>query len=68
MINMTREDATKVMRALEDIENFEHFCEEIDTTLMRSEAYISVLDFYQREISPALNRELTRRKKVLEEM
>jgi hypothetical protein len=65
---MTRENAAKVMRALEDIENFEYFCEEIDTTLMRSEAYISVLDFYQREISPALNRELARRKKVLEEM
>ncbi len=65
---MTREDATKVTKALEDIENFEHFCEEIDTTLMRSEVYISVLDFYQREISPALNRELARRKKILEEM
>jgi hypothetical protein len=68
MIFMTREDATKVMRALEDIENFEYFCEEIDTALMRSEVYINVLDFYQREISPALNRELARRKKVLEEM
>ncbi len=65
---MTREDATKVMRALEDIENFEFFCEEIDATFMRSEVHVSVLDFYQREISPALNRELARRKKVLEEM
>jgi hypothetical protein len=68
MINMTRENAIKIAKALEDIENFEHFCEEIDSTLIRSEVCANVVTFYQTEISPALNRELARRKKVLEEM
>ena len=68
MINMTREDAAKVAKALDNIEQFECFFDEIETTIQHSEFYGSIVDFCESVIIPAMQVELARRKKVLEEM
>ena len=65
---MTREQATKISQALDGIEQFECFFDEIENAFQHSEFYGSVADFFEAEIIPVMEAELTRRKQVLEEM
>ena len=65
---MTREQATKISQALDGIEQFECFFDEIENTFQHSEFYGSVADFFETEIIPVMQAELARRKKMLEDM
>lgn len=65
---MTRENASKISKTLDDIEQFECFFDEIETAIQHSEFYGSVIDFCESVIIPAMQAELDRRKKVLEDM
>ena len=63
---MTREQAAKITKALNDIEDFEMLFDEIETVTLRTEGDFD--DFYQNQLIPLLQGELNRRKRILEEM
>lgn len=63
---MTRECAVKVTKALNDIEDFEILFEEIEAVVQNTEGDFG--DFYQDQLIPLLENELSRRKKLLEDM
>lgn len=66
MIDMTREHAAKVSKALNDVEDFELLFDEIEVAVQRVEGDFS--DFYINQLVPMMQAELARRKQVLEEM
>lgn len=63
---MTRAYAAKVVKALNDIEDFEVLFDEIEGAVKHTEGDFS--DFYGNQLIPMLQAELDRRKTVLEEM
>lgn len=66
MISMTRERAASVTRALNDIEDFEMFMEQIEAVVSEFEGNVDT--FFEEQLLPTLKFELARRKQVLEEM
>ena len=63
---MTREKAYEVTSALEDINDFELFMDEIDGVFNNTEGNFD--EFYHSELLPLLEKELARRVNVLEEL
>lgn len=63
---MTREYAAKVTNALNDIEDFEILFDEIETAVQHTKGDFD--DFYQNQLIPLLENELTRRRAILEDM
>ena len=63
---MTKEKAVKVARALNDIEDFARFMEEVEKLYNESEGDLA--KFYNNQIVPAMEAELARRQLVLEQM
>lgn len=66
MIGMTRERAAQVTRALNDVEDFEMFMEQIEGVVSEFEGNVDT--FFEEQLLPTLKFELARRKQVLEEM
>ena len=66
MIEMTRTQAAAVTKALNDIEDFELFMDQIELTVNNFEG--DVQTFFEEQILPAMKFELARRKQILEEM
>ena len=64
MIDMTREKANIVARTLQDIDDFELFMDEIEKVIVNFEGDVNF--FYEKQMLPAMQAELTRRKSVLE--
>ena len=63
---MTREKAYEVNSALEDINDFEIFMDEIDGVFNNTEGNFE--EFYHNELFPLLKKEMDRRLKILEEL
>ena len=63
---MTRHKAYEVASALEDIDDFELFMDEIDGMFNNTEGNFE--EFYHNELFPLLEKEMKRRLKVLEEL
>ena len=63
---MTKEKAVEVARALNDIEDFARFMEEVEKLYNESEGDLA--KFYNNQIVPAMEAELARRQLVLEQM
>ena len=63
---MTREKAVEVTRALNDIEDFEMFMEQVEKLYHESEG--DLYKFYTNQMLPAMEAELARRQLVLEQM
>ena len=63
---MTREKANEVVKALNDIEDFERFMDDIYIAYQRCEGDIA--KFFNDQMVPAMEAELARRKLVLEQM
>ena len=63
---MTRERATEVVKALNDIEDFERFMDDIYIAYQRCEGDVS--KFFNNQIVPAMEGELARRELILEQM
>lgn len=63
---MTREKAVAVTRALNDVEDFEMFMEQIDQVFLHCEGDLD--NFYHTQLLPLLTTECNRRKQILEEM
>lgn len=66
MKTVTREKASKVASALNDIHDFELFMDEIDGVFNNIEGNFE--EFYYNELFPLLKKEMDRREKVLEEL
>ena len=64
MIGMTREKANIVARTLQDIDDFELFMDEIEKVIVTFEGDVNF--FYEKQMLPAMQAELARRKSVLE--
>ena len=67
MISMTRDKANAVARALQDIDDFEIFMEQIDH-VFHHEVEGNFSGFYYDELLPLMKKELRRREAVLEEI
>ena len=63
---MTKDKAYKVAAALTDIDDFEIFMDEIHHVFRNSEGDFD--NFYYNEMFPLLEKEMERRKAVLEEL
>lgn len=63
---MTKDKAYEVAMALTDIDDFEIFMDEIHGVFCNTEGNFE--DFYKNELMPLLEKELNRRKAVLEEL
>jgi hypothetical protein len=63
---MTREKAVEVVKALNDIEDFQRFMDDIYIAYQRCEGDIS--KFFNNQMVPAMEAELARRQLVLEQM
>lgn len=63
---MTRDKAYEVASALQDIYDFELFMDEIDGVFNNTEGNFE--EFYHNELFPLLEKEMSRRLKVLEEL
>lgn len=63
---MTKEKAVKVVKALNDIEDFERFMDGVYVAYQRCEGDIE--KFFNNQIVPAMEAELARRQLVLEQM
>ena len=63
---MTREKAYEVNSALEDINDFELFMDEIHGVFNNTEGNFD--EFYHNELFPLLEKKMDRRLKVLEEL
>ena len=63
---MTRECAAKVTKALNDIEDFELFMDQIELAVNNFEG--DVQTFFEEQMLPTMKFELARRKQILEEM
>lgn len=63
---MTRENAVAVVKALNDIEDFEIFMDEVEKAYQCVEGDIAT--FYETKMLPLMNAELARRKSVLTAM
>ena len=66
MIDMTRDNAATITRALNDIEDFEIFMEQVEHVFQETEGNLS--GFYYDELLPLMKKELRRRESVLEGM
>jgi hypothetical protein len=67
MIDMKRDKAVEITRALNDIEDFEIFMEQIEH-VFQHEVEGNLSGFYYDELLPLMKKELRRREAVLEEM
>ena len=65
MIDMTRDKAAEITRALNDIDDFEIFMEQIDH-VFHHEVEGNFSGFYYDELLPLMKKELRRREAVLE--
>ena len=63
---MTKEKAVEIARALNDIEDFARFMEEVEKLYHESEGDLA--KFYNNQMLPAMECELARRQLVLEQM
>ncbi len=63
---MTKEKAVEVARALNDIEDFARFMEEVEKLYHESEGDLA--KFFNNQMLPAMEAELARRELVLEQM
>ena len=63
---MTKEKAVEVARALNDIEDFARFMEEVEKLYHESEGDLT--KFFNNQMVPAMEAELARRQLVLEQM
>lgn len=63
---MTRENAVAVVKALNDIEDFELFMDDVEKAYQDVEGDIAT--FYETKMLPLMNAELARRKSVLTAM
>ena len=63
---MTRDKANAVARALQDIDDFEIFMEQVEHVFHETEGNLS--GFYYDELLPLMKKELRRRESVLEDM
>lgn len=63
---MTKEKAVEVVKALNDIEDFERFMDDVHIAYQRCEGDIA--KFFNNQIVPAMENELARRQLVLEQM
>lgn len=63
---MTRENAVAVVKALNDIEDFELFMDDVEKAYRDVEGDIAT--FYETKMLPLMNAELARRKSVLTAM
>ena len=61
---MTRDNAAVITRALNDIEDFEIFMEQVEHVFHETEGNLS--GFYYDELLPLMNKELRRRESILE--
>ena len=64
---MTRDKAIAIARALQDIDDFEIFMEQIEH-VFQHEVEGNLGDFYCDELLPLMKKELRRRMTVLEDM
>lgn len=65
---MTREKALEASRALDAIDGFEAFMDEIDKAVLLAEDFIELSPDFKLELDNLLQAELLRLKTVLEEM
>ena len=65
MIDMTKDKAAEIARALNDIDDFEIFMEQIDH-VFHHEVEGNFSGFYYDELLPLMKKELRRREAVLE--
>lgn len=63
---MTREEAVAVTKALNDVEDFEMFMDQIQVAYYNTEGDLG--EFYETKLLPLMNVELARRKSVLTAM
>lgn len=63
---MTRDNAASITRALNDIEDFEIFMEQVEHVFRETEGNLG--GFYYDELLPLMKKELRRRESVLEEV
>ena len=63
---MTREKAVEVTRALNDIEDFERFMDDVHIAYQHCEGDIA--KFFNSQMIPVMEAELARRQLVLEQM
>lgn len=63
---MTREQAAAVTKALNDVEDFEMFMDQIQVAYYNTEGDLS--EFFETKMLPLMNVELARRKSVLAAM
>jgi hypothetical protein len=68
MINMTREAALAVTKALENIDGFEAMMESIDAAVRDAEEWCNISPDFKLELENLMQSELMRLKSVLEEM
>lgn len=65
---MTREKALDVSKALDAIDNFEAFMEEIDKAVVNAEDFALLSPDFKLELENLMQAELMRLKTILEEM
>ena len=65
---MTREKALEASRALDAIDSFEAFMDEIDKAVLLAEDFAALSPDFKLELDNLLQAELLRLKNVLEEM
>ena len=66
---MTREFATQVSKALDDLESFEVFIDMIDQVVLRAEDELGIdLGDFNDKLQALMNEELSRRNFILEGM
>ena len=65
---MTREKALDVSKALDAIDNFEAFMEEVDKVVVNAEDFAPLSPDFKLELENLMQAELMRLKVVLEEM
>ena len=66
---MTREFATQVSKALDDLESFEVFMDMIDQVVLRAEDELGIdLGDFNDKLQALMNEELSRRNFILEGM
>ena len=65
---MTREKALEASRALDAIDGFEAFMDEIDKAVLVAEDFVELSPDFKLELDNLLQAELLRLKNVLEEM
>lgn len=63
---MTKEKAAKVSKALNDINDFEVFMDEVENLYMSIEGDFS--DFFENELMPLMRAELANREAILNNM